>query len=73
MNLTMLDFWELWLPIFNCRTLCLWITSHSSLWTFGIPLEQTFVTKLKKVNKTNKFINNKQVQEQLHKQGVQLS
>jgi len=34
MNLTVLDFWELWLPIFSCRTLRLWYTSHSSIWTF---------------------------------------
>jgi len=32
-------------------------------------LEHTFVTKLEKVNETHKFINNKQVQEQLHNRG----
>jgi len=51
-----LDLWELWLPIFHCGTLCLWITSHTSLWTFGIPLDHTIVTKLLKVNSTNKFV-----------------
>jgi len=35
-------------------------------------LEHTLVTKLKKVNETHKFINNKQVQEQLHNMGIQL-
>jgi len=35
-------------------------------------LEHTFVTKLEKVNETHKFINNKQVQEQLHNRGIQL-
>jgi len=32
-------------------------------------LEHTFVTKLEKVNETHKFINNKQVHEQLHIRG----
>jgi len=35
------------------------ITSHSFFWTFGIPLEQAFVTKLEKVKKqTNSLIIN---------------
>jgi len=34
MNLTVLDFWELWLPIFNCRTLCLWNTKSLLLLNF---------------------------------------
>jgi len=34
-------------------------------------LEHIFVTKLEKVNETHKFINNKQVQEQLHNRGIQ--
>jgi len=38
----------------------------------GTSLEHTFVTKLEKVNQTHKFINNKQVQEQLHDMGIQL-
>jgi len=34
--------------------------------------EHTFVTKVEKVNETHKFINNKQVREQLHNRGIQL-
>jgi len=45
------------------------VTPHELLET---SLEHTFVTKLEKVNETHKFINNKQVQEQLHNRGIQL-
>jgi len=45
----------------TCRTLRLWISSHSSLWTFGILLEQAFVTELEKVKKQkNSLLINKQ-------------
>jgi len=46
MILTMLDFWELWLPIFNCHTFRLWITSHSSIWTLMLSLVKQTVIKL---------------------------
>jgi len=43
------------------------VTSHYEL--LETSLEHTFVTKLEKVNETHKFINNKQVKEQLHNRG----
>jgi len=61
MNLTVLGFWELWLPItqvvhFNFK---IQVTPPYEL--FGIPLEQAFVTKLEKVKKQeNSLIINKQ-------------
>jgi len=51
MNLTVLDFWELWLPITYVVHFAFEFQVTTSLWTFGIPLDYTIVTKLEKVNK----------------------
>jgi len=61
MNLTVLDFWKLWLPVTHAVHFAFEIQVTPPHELFGIPLEQEIVTKLEKVKKQeNSLIINKQ-------------
>jgi len=51
MNLTIMIYGSCDYLSLNAVNFAFEIPSHSSLWTFGIPLEQKIVTKMEKVNK----------------------